>query len=103
MKSRKPRSFSGWLGGYPDISQGPRSRLGEAEEEEGEEFVEEEDSEETQVEAALEGDTEASEAPNLALSNKTLVSQAEPISLKMMNQMTQFMGHLTQEVSPRDN
>ncbi|MBW0484576.1 hypothetical protein O181_024291 [Austropuccinia psidii MF-1] len=35
--SRRSRSFSGLLGGYPSISQGPRSRLGEAEDEEGEE------------------------------------------------------------------
>ncbi|MBW0528219.1 hypothetical protein O181_067934 [Austropuccinia psidii MF-1] len=35
VKSRRSRSFSGLLGGYPRISQGPRSRLGEAEDEEG--------------------------------------------------------------------
>ncbi|MBW0576616.1 hypothetical protein O181_116331, partial [Austropuccinia psidii MF-1] len=62
----------------------------------------EEDSEETEVAAALEGAPEASEAPNLAHSNQPLVSQAEPNFLKMMEQMTQFMGQLTQEVSPRD-
>ncbi|MBW0530323.1 hypothetical protein O181_070038 [Austropuccinia psidii MF-1] len=28
MKSRRSRSFSGLLGGYPGNSQGPRSRLG---------------------------------------------------------------------------
>ncbi|MBW0466221.1 hypothetical protein O181_005936 [Austropuccinia psidii MF-1] len=31
MNSRRSRSFSGLLGGYPRISQGPRSRSGEAE------------------------------------------------------------------------
>ncbi|MBW0554852.1 hypothetical protein O181_094567 [Austropuccinia psidii MF-1] len=35
MKSRRSRSFSGLLGGYPGISQRPRGRLGEAEDEEG--------------------------------------------------------------------
>ncbi|MBW0589645.1 hypothetical protein O181_129360 [Austropuccinia psidii MF-1] len=35
VKSRRSRSFSGLLGGYPGVSQGPRSRLGEAEDEEG--------------------------------------------------------------------
>ncbi|MBW0505891.1 hypothetical protein O181_045606 [Austropuccinia psidii MF-1] len=43
VKSRRSKSFCGMLGGYPSISQGTRSRLGEAEDEEGE------DSEETEV------------------------------------------------------
>ncbi|MBW0460342.1 hypothetical protein O181_000057 [Austropuccinia psidii MF-1] len=103
VKSRISRSFSGFLGGYPSISQGPRGRLGEAEDEEGEESVEEEDSEETEVASALAGAPEASEAVNLAHPNQPLVSQAEPNSLKMMEQMTQFMGKLTQAVSPREN
>ncbi|MBW0585458.1 hypothetical protein O181_125173 [Austropuccinia psidii MF-1] len=38
-----------------------------------------------------------------AHSNQPLVSQAEPNFLKMMEQMTQFMGKLTQAVSPREN
>ncbi|MBW0528680.1 hypothetical protein O181_068395 [Austropuccinia psidii MF-1] len=61
-----------------------------------------EESEETKLAAALVGAPEASEAPNLAPSNQPLVSQAEPNFLKMMEQMTQFMGQLTQAVSPRD-
>ncbi|MBW0466719.1 hypothetical protein O181_006434 [Austropuccinia psidii MF-1] len=97
LKSRRSRSFSGLLGGYPSISQGPRSRSGEAEDAEGEE------SEETEVEASLEGAPEASEAQNLAPSNQPLVSQAEPNFLKMMEQMAQFMGRLTQVVTPRDS
>ncbi|MBW0475886.1 hypothetical protein O181_015601 [Austropuccinia psidii MF-1] len=67
VKSRRSRSFSGLLGGYPSISQGPRRRLGEAEDEEGEEFVEEEESEETEVGAYLVDSPEASEIPNIAL------------------------------------
>ncbi|MBW0583208.1 hypothetical protein O181_122923 [Austropuccinia psidii MF-1] len=102
VKSRRSRSFSGLLGGYPSIPQGPRSRLGEAEDEEGEESVEEEESEEAEVAAFLAGAPEASEAPNLALSNQPLVSQAEPNFIKMMEQITQFMGQLTQAVAPRD-
>ncbi|MBW0581556.1 hypothetical protein O181_121271 [Austropuccinia psidii MF-1] len=70
--------------------------------EEGEESVEEEESEESEVEAALAGVPEASEPPNLAPSNQTLVSQADPNFLKMMEQMTQFMGQITQAVAPRD-
>ncbi|MBW0512315.1 hypothetical protein O181_052030 [Austropuccinia psidii MF-1] len=53
MRSRRSRSFSGLLGGYPGISEGARARLGEFEDEEGEESVEEEDSGETEVSDAL--------------------------------------------------
>ncbi|MBW0493779.1 hypothetical protein O181_033494 [Austropuccinia psidii MF-1] len=38
-KSRRSRLFSGFLGGYPGIYQGPRSILGKDEDEEGEESV----------------------------------------------------------------
>ncbi|MBW0478305.1 hypothetical protein O181_018020 [Austropuccinia psidii MF-1] len=67
------------------------------------ESVEEEESEETEVAAAFAGVPEASEAPNIALSNQPLVSQAEPNFLKMMDPMTKLMGQLTQAASPRDN
>ncbi|MBW0503047.1 hypothetical protein O181_042762 [Austropuccinia psidii MF-1] len=96
-KSRRSISFSVFLGGYPRIFQGPRSRLGEAEDEEGEEY------EETEVATTLAGAPEASEAENLSHSNQPLVSQSEPNFLNMMEQMTQLMGQLTQAVSPRDN
>ncbi|MBW0520992.1 hypothetical protein O181_060707 [Austropuccinia psidii MF-1] len=76
MKLRISRSFPRLLNHYPHISQGPRSGLGEAEDE-GEESVEEEEFEETEVAASLVGSPEASEAPNLAQSNQPLVSQAQ--------------------------
>ncbi|MBW0594080.1 hypothetical protein O181_133795, partial [Austropuccinia psidii MF-1] len=79
----------------------PRSISGEAEDEEGE-SVEEEESEETELEDALASAPEAFEAPNISPSNQPLASQAEPNFLKIMEQMTQFMGQLTQEVPPRD-
>ncbi|MBW0526219.1 hypothetical protein O181_065934 [Austropuccinia psidii MF-1] len=44
LRLRRSRSFSGLLGGYPNNSQAPRSILGESEDEEGEESVEEEES-----------------------------------------------------------
>ncbi|MBW0573149.1 hypothetical protein O181_112864, partial [Austropuccinia psidii MF-1] len=81
---------------------GVKSRSGEAEDEDGEESVEEEESEETELEDSFAGAPEASEAPNLAPFNQPLVSQAEPSFLKMMEQMTQFMGQITQAVAPRD-
>ncbi|MBW0558440.1 hypothetical protein O181_098155 [Austropuccinia psidii MF-1] len=88
----------------PSVHQlSARARLGEAEDEEGEESVEEEESEETEVATALECVPEASETENLAHYNQPLVSQVEPNFLKMMEQMTQFMGQLTQAVTPRDN
>ncbi|MBW0554268.1 hypothetical protein O181_093983 [Austropuccinia psidii MF-1] len=81
---------------------GPRRRSGEAEDEKGKESVEEEDSKETEVADALKGAPEASEAPDLAPSTQPLVSQPEQDYLKMMEQMTQFMGKLAQPVAPRD-
>ncbi|MBW0466236.1 hypothetical protein O181_005951 [Austropuccinia psidii MF-1] len=69
MKSRRSRSFSGLLCGYPGIYKGPRSRLGKAEDKEGEE------SEVAEVESALEGALEDSEASNLSLYNQAFVSQ----------------------------
>ncbi|MBW0483647.1 hypothetical protein O181_023362 [Austropuccinia psidii MF-1] len=103
VKSRRSRSFSGLLGGYPGISEGTRCRLGEADNEEGEDSVEEEESEETEVASSLEGTPEAPQVPNIALSNQPFVFKAEPNFLNMMEQMTHFMGQLTQEVTPRDS
>ncbi|MBW0512373.1 hypothetical protein O181_052088 [Austropuccinia psidii MF-1] len=103
VKSRRSRSLSGVLYGYPIVFQEPRGILWEDKDEDGEVCVEEEEYEETEVAAALEGAPEASEAPNLALSSQRLVSQAERKFLKMMEQMAQFMGQLTQAVASRDN
>ncbi|MBW0567593.1 hypothetical protein O181_107308 [Austropuccinia psidii MF-1] len=82
-------------GEEPSRRGGPRSRLGEAEYEE--------ESDENETAASLTGDAKASGAKNLALSNQPPVSQAEPNFLKMMEQITQFMGKVIQAVSPRDN
>ncbi|MBW0549265.1 hypothetical protein O181_088980 [Austropuccinia psidii MF-1] len=86
-------------GAAPSRRGEPISRLGKSEHKYGEEPVEEEESEETEVA----GSPEASEAPNLAPFYESLVSQSEPNFLKMMEQITQFTGQLTQEVAPRDN
>ncbi|MBW0481195.1 hypothetical protein O181_020910 [Austropuccinia psidii MF-1] len=84
MKYIRSRSFSGLFGGHPGISQGSRSRFGEAEDEEGQESMEEEKSDKNEVKSFLEYDPEAPEAPNLALSNQPFVSKAEPNLLKIM-------------------
>ncbi|MBW0537698.1 hypothetical protein O181_077413 [Austropuccinia psidii MF-1] len=60
-------------------------------------------SEETEVKASLAGALEASEAANLAHSNQPFISQVEPNFLKTIEQMTQFMGKLTQAVHPGEN
>ncbi|MBW0554913.1 hypothetical protein O181_094628 [Austropuccinia psidii MF-1] len=57
--------------------KGARARLGEVEDEEGEEFVEEEDSGETEVE--------------------------DTFLLKIIEQMATIIGQLSQAASPRDN
>ncbi|MBW0474892.1 hypothetical protein O181_014607 [Austropuccinia psidii MF-1] len=82
MKSRREKSVYGSLGGYSGISEGARAILGEVGDEEGEEFVEEEDYGEL---------------------NQPLVSQTRKSLLKMVEKMNQFMGQPTQEVTPRNN
>ncbi|MBW0496956.1 hypothetical protein O181_036671 [Austropuccinia psidii MF-1] len=82
MKSRRSRSFSGLLGGYPGMSEGARERLGEVEDEEGEESVEEEDPRETEVADAL-------------ANSQSL--------LKIMERMSTIMGKLSQEAAPAFN
>ncbi|MBW0573762.1 hypothetical protein O181_113477 [Austropuccinia psidii MF-1] len=100
MKSRRSRSFSGLLGDYPGMSEDARARLGDVEDEEGEESVEEENSGENEVADALKNAPEVPQGSNLALSSQPLVSQTDPSLLKMMEQMTQFMGQLTKAVVP---
>ncbi|MBW0580782.1 hypothetical protein O181_120497 [Austropuccinia psidii MF-1] len=74
MKSRRSRSFSGLLGGYPGMSEGAREILGEVKDEEGEESVDEEDSGQTEVADALENAPEVPQGSNLAPANQPLVS-----------------------------
>ncbi|MBW0511571.1 hypothetical protein O181_051286 [Austropuccinia psidii MF-1] len=78
VKSRRSGSFYGSLGDYPGISPGPRSRLGDAEDEEGE------------------GRWKRRQKWQLPW-------QSEPNFPKMMEQVSQLMGQLTQAVSPRLN
>ncbi|MBW0513567.1 hypothetical protein O181_053282 [Austropuccinia psidii MF-1] len=99
MKSRRSRSFSGLLGGYPGMSEGARARLGEVEDEEGEESVEEEDSGEAEVADA----PEVSQGSNPTPTSQPLVSQSDLSLLKIMEQMATIMGKSSQEAAPRDN
>ncbi|MBW0568903.1 hypothetical protein O181_108618 [Austropuccinia psidii MF-1] len=85
------------------MSEGIRARLGEVEDEEGEESVEEEDSGETEMADALENAPEVPHGYNIALTNQPLVSQSDPSLLKIMEQMATIMGELSQAAAPRDN
>ncbi|MBW0480928.1 hypothetical protein O181_020643 [Austropuccinia psidii MF-1] len=103
MKSRRSRSFPCLLGGYPGISEGARARLGEVEDEEGEESVEEEDSGEAEVEDALANAAVVPQDSNLAPTNQSLVSQSDPSILKILEQMATIMGQLSQATAFRNN
>ncbi|MBW0513944.1 hypothetical protein O181_053659 [Austropuccinia psidii MF-1] len=95
-KYRRSRSFSGFFGGYPGISKGPRGGLGEEKDKYGGDY------DDTEVKDSLSCAPEAPGTPSIALSNQPLVYQAERSLLSIMEKMNQFMGHLTQKVSPRD-
>ncbi|MBW0511038.1 hypothetical protein O181_050753 [Austropuccinia psidii MF-1] len=103
MKSRRSRSFSGILGGYPGMSEGARERLGEVEDEEREESVEEENSGVAEVADAFENVPEVPQGSNIAPTYQPLVSQPDPSLLKIMEQMATIMGQLSQAAAPWDN
>ncbi|MBW0499412.1 hypothetical protein O181_039127 [Austropuccinia psidii MF-1] len=103
MKSRRSRSFSGLLCGYPGMSEGARARLGEVKDEEGEESVEEEDSGEIEVADDLENAPEVPQGSNIAPTNQSLASQSDPSFLKFMEQMATIVGQLSKAASPRHN
>ncbi|MBW0559980.1 hypothetical protein O181_099695 [Austropuccinia psidii MF-1] len=85
------------------MSEGARARLGEFEDEEGEEYVKEEDSGETEVADSLANAPEVPQGSNLAPTNQPLVSQSDPSLLKIMEQMATIMGQISQIAGPRDN
>ncbi|MBW0495986.1 hypothetical protein O181_035701 [Austropuccinia psidii MF-1] len=88
MKYIRSRSFHGFLDGYPGISQATSEILGK---------VEDEESDYTEISDSLENNPECPEAQTPALCN-----QLEPGLLRIMEKITQFMGKLTQAVSPRN-
>ncbi|MBW0495152.1 hypothetical protein O181_034867 [Austropuccinia psidii MF-1] len=86
VKSRRSRSFSGLLGGYPSISQGPRSRSREAEDEEGEE------SEEIQVAAPDDGADDSIYGTTHSSSFKRESSKAPALKTPPMKEPDFFDG-----------
>ncbi|MBW0564323.1 hypothetical protein O181_104038 [Austropuccinia psidii MF-1] len=83
--------------------EGARARLGEVEDEEGEDSVEEEDSGETKVADALGNAPGVPQGSNLAPTNQPIVSQSDTSLLKIMEKMATIMGKLSQAAAPRDN
>ncbi|MBW0489737.1 hypothetical protein O181_029452 [Austropuccinia psidii MF-1] len=84
MNTRISTFFSSLLSGYPGLSKEPKSSLGEGEEEEGEESVEEKRYDENEVESALEASFKVPKGLNPSFSNQPLVSKAEPSLHNMM-------------------
>ncbi|MBW0575763.1 hypothetical protein O181_115478 [Austropuccinia psidii MF-1] len=103
MKSRRSRSFSCLLGGYPSIPEGARARLVEVEDEEGKESVKEGDSGKTEVADVLANAPEVPQVSNLSPTNPPLGSQSDTSLPKIMEKMATIMGQLSQEAAPRDN
>ncbi|MBW0483529.1 hypothetical protein O181_023244 [Austropuccinia psidii MF-1] len=88
----------------PSVHQlSARARLGEVEDEEGEESVEEEGSGETEIADALANTPEVPQGSNLAPTNQSLVSQCDASLLKIMEQMATIIEQLSQAATPRDN
>ncbi|MBW0475360.1 hypothetical protein O181_015075 [Austropuccinia psidii MF-1] len=85
------------------MSEGARARLGEVEDEEGDKYVEEEDSGETEVADALENSPVVPQGSNLAPTNQPLFSQSYPSILKIMRQIATIMGQLSQAEAPAFN
>ncbi|MBW0463816.1 hypothetical protein O181_003531 [Austropuccinia psidii MF-1] len=85
------------------MSEGAREKLGEVEDGEGEESVEEEDSGETEVANALANATEVPQGSNLTPTNQPLVLQGDPSLVKLMEQMATIIGKLPQAAAPMDN
>ncbi|MBW0571752.1 hypothetical protein O181_111467 [Austropuccinia psidii MF-1] len=85
------------------MSEGARARLGEVEDEEGEESVKEEDSGETEVADALANSPEVPQGSNQAPTNQPLVSQSDQSLLKIMEKMATIMGQVSQTEAPREN
>ncbi|MBW0533944.1 hypothetical protein O181_073659 [Austropuccinia psidii MF-1] len=81
------------------MSEGARARLGEVEDEEGEESVEEEYSGETEVPDALANSEEVPQGSNLAPTNQPLVSQYYPSLLKIMERAEQDLDNLRMKES----
>ncbi|MBW0480173.1 hypothetical protein O181_019888 [Austropuccinia psidii MF-1] len=91
---RRSSSFSGVVGVFPAISTTSLKVPGEDDEEEGENSVEEEDSDGTEAAPAPVGAPQSTGRPTLSQSDLPVFHQYEPPLLDIMQQMTQIMANL---------
>ncbi|MBW0582598.1 hypothetical protein O181_122313 [Austropuccinia psidii MF-1] len=91
---RRSSSFSGVVGGFPGLSRASLKVPGEDDEEEGENSVEEEESEGTEAAPSPMGASQGIGRPTLAHSDQPFSHQSEPSLLAIMKQMTQIMANL---------
>ncbi|MBW0560747.1 hypothetical protein O181_100462 [Austropuccinia psidii MF-1] len=91
---RRSSSFSGVVGGFPGLSRTSLKVPGEDDEEEGENSVEEEESDGTEAAPAPVGAPQSTGRPTLSQSDQPVSHQSEPPLLAIMQQMTQFMANL---------
>ncbi|MBW0554978.1 hypothetical protein O181_094693 [Austropuccinia psidii MF-1] len=88
------RSFSGVAGSFPVFSKTSLRYLGEDDQEEEENYVEEEDYEDTGVFPVAMGAAKGIGGSTPAQSNKTFSHQYEPSLLAIMQHMSQIMANL---------
>ncbi|MBW0517476.1 hypothetical protein O181_057191 [Austropuccinia psidii MF-1] len=98
---RRSNSFSGVVGGFPELSRTNFKGPGEDGEEEEENSVEEEESYSTEGVPAPVGASQGTGGPTLAQSNQPVSHQSEPSLWAIMQQITQIMAN-HQEASYSD-
>ncbi|MBW0529328.1 hypothetical protein O181_069043 [Austropuccinia psidii MF-1] len=92
---RRSNSFSGVVGGFPELSRTTFKGPGEDGEEEEENSVEEEESDSTEGVPAPVGASQGTGGPTLAQSDQPVSHQSEPSLSTIMQQITQMMANLS--------
>ncbi|MBW0549644.1 hypothetical protein O181_089359 [Austropuccinia psidii MF-1] len=91
---RRSSSFSGVVGRFPGLSRTTFKGPGEDGEEEEENFVEVEESDDTEGVPASVGTSQGTEGPIIAQSNHPVSHKSEPSLLAIMEKMTQIMANI---------
>ncbi|MBW0500876.1 hypothetical protein O181_040591 [Austropuccinia psidii MF-1] len=91
---RRSSSFSGVVGGFPELSRTTLKGPGEDGEEEEEISVEEEESDGAEGAPAPVGASQGTGGPTLAQSNQPVSHNSELSLLVIMHKMTQIMANL---------
>ncbi|MBW0487300.1 hypothetical protein O181_027015 [Austropuccinia psidii MF-1] len=100
---RRSSSFSRVVGGSPGLSRTSLKVPGEDDEEEGENSVEEEESEGTEAAPAPVGESKGIGRQTLAQLDQPASHQSEPSLLAITQQMTQIMANLQSASSPKSS